>query len=214
MSIQVLGQVGEQSLDDGMTAPFSLNTYGQLAMQSSLAAAAEQGRVFSVCAQTGTTTQAGLNTAPTAPYLINPAGSGVTGRLWFASAGSIVANATAGTIWLAVGTDVVAATQTGTLTTAHRCWKLGGITPASQGNRISAVLATIALGYAPVGADFLGVQLTAAITTIPAVQVFERCYYGALLIQPGCNVGFQTSVASGASGFFASMVWEECDLIT
>lgn len=214
MSIGILGKVGLQSLERGQMAPPSLNQYGHVCTISSLAAAAEKGRVFSVCSQAGTTTQAGLNTAPTAPYLINPAGSGVTGRLWFISAGSIVANATAGTIWLAVGTDTIAAVQTGTLTTAHRNWKLGGITPASHGNRISAVLATIALGYAPVGADFIGVQLTNAITTIPAVNVFERCYYGALLIQPGTNVGFQTSVASGASGFHASMVWEECDYIS
>ena len=214
MSLDVLGKVGEQNLNRGSMAPITLNQYGHVCTLSSLAAAAEKGRVFSVCSQTGTTTQAGLNTAPTAPYLINPAGSGVTGRLWFISAASAVANATAGTIWLAAGTDTVAAVQTGTLTTAHRCWKMGGITPATQGNRISAVLATIALGYAPVAIDFVGIYLTNAITVIPSVPVLERCYYGAILIQPGTNIGFQTSVASGASGFHASMVWEECDLIS
>ena len=61
--------------------------------------------------------------------------------------------------------------------------------------------------------DVLGVGLTGAITTIPSIAPHEKCYYGALLIQPGTNLSIQTSTASGTNSLLCAYVWEECDLI-
>ena len=212
MPVEIHGLYGEQDLARGSLAAPGLNKKGALVMQSAFASAVERGRVFSVCSQAGITSQAGLSLTTPGLTLYNPAGSGVTGRLWYASANMLVANAAAATVWLAAGTDTVAATVTGTLTTAHRNLKLGGITPATHGNRIVALLSAT-LPAAPVGVDVLGVGLTAAITTAMNLPSMERCYYGALLIQPGTNLSIQTSTASGASGLWCSYVWEECDLV-
>lgn len=212
MSVEVLGKVGEQDLSKGVTAPPALSRYGQLVIQDSFAAAVERGRVFSVANQVGVTSQAGLSGTTPVLTLYNPAGSGVTGRLWHATANLAVANSLAATVYLAVGTNTIAAVTTGTLTTAHRGWKLGGITPASQGNKIVALLAAT-LAAAPVAVDILGVGLTSAITVFPAAQPMTKCYFGALLIQPGTNVSIQTSTASGANGLWCAYVWEEVDLV-
>ena len=214
MPVEIQGLVGEQDLARGALAAPSLNKAGALVMQNHFAAAVERGRCFAVCNQVGVTSQAGLSLTTPVLTLYNPAGSGVTGRLWYASANLLVANAAAATVWLAAGTNTVAATVTGTLTTAHRNLKLGGITPASQGNSVVALLAAT-LPAIPVAIDVLGVGLTAAITVLNTgtKEGFERCYYGALLIQPGTNLSIQTSTASGANGLWCAYVWEECPLV-
>ena len=212
--MEALCKFSEQTLSKGHFGSPAINAQGHMVRQDSFAAAVERGRVFAACNQSGVTTQAGLNTAPTVVALINPAGSGVTGRLWCLSVGFLVANAAAATVWLCANSNTVAATITATLTTAHRCLKLGGITPAQQGNRISAGLATIALGYAPVGIDIIGVGLTGAITTTPALRAMTRWYNGGVLIQPGTALTVQTSTASGTSSTLGAWMWEECDLIS
>lgn len=213
MSIEVLAKVGEQDLQPGSLAMPGLNRHGHLVIQDSFTAAVEKGRVFSVASQAGVTSQAGLSATTPVLTLYNPAGSGVTGRLWHVTANLAVANAAAATVYLCVGSNTVAATTTGTITTAHRCLKLGGITPASQGNRVVALTAAT-LPAAPVAVDLLGVGLTSAITVFPAIPPMTKCYFGALLIQPGTNVSIQTSTASGANGLWCAYVWEECNLVS
>ena len=168
--------------------------------------AVKRGRVFAVASQAGVTSQAGLSATTPVLTLPNPAGSGVRGKLWYAAATFTVAFATAGAVWLAVGTNPVAAAVTGTLTTAHRNLKLGGQAPG-----IVPMLAAT-LPAAPVGISLLGAGLTGAITTIPVIQVLERWFNGAVLIEPGTNVSLQTGVASGASGMFCEYIWEEEDI--
>lgn len=174
-----------------------------------LAAAVERGRVFGVSNQAGVTSQAGLSATTPVLTLANPAGSGVKGKLWFAGAGFLVAFAAAAIVELAAGTDSAAAGVTGTLTTAHRNLKLGGLN--AQGNKIVPLLAAT-LPAAPVGIAVLGVGLTGAITTIPAVPTLGRWFHGSLLIMPGTNISIQTSTASGASGMVCEFIWEEEDL--
>jgi hypothetical protein len=214
-----LGKYSEQSLDDGQLAMPGLNHYGYMigaCFQSGsvFAAAVEKGRVFAVANQSGVTSQAGLSATTPVLTLYNPPGSGVTGRLWFAGASMLVANAAAATVWLAAGTNAIAANTTGTITTAHRCLKMGGITPASQGNRVVALTAAT-LGSVPVAIDVLGAGLTGAITVLtPSIPALAKCYYGALLIQPGTHLSIQTSTASGVNGLVCSYVWEEHGLIS
>ena len=210
--IEIRGVHGEADLARGTLAAPRLSPKGYLITQSAFAAAVERGRCYAVANQVGVTSQAGLSATTPVLTLYNPAGSGCTGRLWYASANMLVANAAAAQVWLAAGTDTVAATVTGTLTTAHRNLKLGGITPSTQGNKIVALLAAT-LPAAPVAIDLLGAGLTGAITTVTAIAGHEKCYYGSQLIQPGTNLSIQTSTASGAAGLWCAYVWEECDLI-
>jgi hypothetical protein len=162
------------------------------------------GNVYSVCNQTGITTQAGLSATTPALTLFNPSGSGVTGVLLFAGCVNTVAFAAASVIWLGANTNVVATAVSGTETTAHRNNYLG----TGSGNKVKAYLAAT-LPTAPVAISTLGVGLTGAITTIPQIQTLGRWYDGAIVLKEGTAISFQTSTASGASGFFGEFIWAE-----
>jgi len=162
------------------------------------------GNVYSVANQSGITTQAGLSATTPALTLFNPSGSGVTGILLYAGCVNTVAFAAASVIWLGANTNVVASAVSGTLTTAHRNNNLG----AASGNKIQALLAAT-LPAAPVAISTLGVGLTGAITTVPQIQTLGKWYDGAILIKEGAAISFQTSTASGASGFFGEFIWAE-----
>lgn len=194
MSTQLIGNIGPHSV---------------LLKEDSFEAAVARGRVFSVANQAGVTSQAGLSATTPVLTLANPAGSGVKGRLWYASAAFTVAFATAGAVFLAAGTNTVAAVVTGTKTTAHRRLRLGGVD--DQGNAIQPFLAAT-LPAAPVAIALLGAGLTGAITTVPVARPLDRWFNGAIEIMPGTNISLQTGVASGASGMFCEYIWEEVDL--
>lgn len=218
MSVEVKGVYSEQNLARGAMAKPTLNRFGHLVAQNAFASAVERGRCFAVAMQVGVASQAGLSATTPILTLANPAGSGVTGRLWFASAHCLIVNPAGGgpvvaTVWLAAGSNTVGAAVTGTLTTAHRNLKLGGIA-AQQGNVISPLLAAT-LPAAPVAVDVLGVITTATVLTADTVGArMEKPYYGALLIQPGTNISVQTSTATETAAMWAAFVWEECALIS
>ena len=162
-----------------------------------------RGDVYAVANQAGVTSQAGLSVTTPVLTLANPVNSGVYGVLWNASAVFLVAFGAAAAVWLAFG-RYNATAVTGTLTTAH----VNLLTGQSQGNKINAYLAAT-LPAAPVAIDQLGVGLTGAITTVPALLAIEKWYNGSIIIPPGCNISVQTSTASGASGQLNSFIWEE-----
>jgi len=163
------------------------------------------GKVFTVSNQTGITTQAGLSATTPALTLYNAAGSGVNGVLLYAGCVNTVAFAAASVIWLGINSNVVAASVTGTATTAHRNNLLGSGSPTLQ------PLLAATLPAAPVGGPILGVGLTGAITTTPQLSPTGRWFDGGFIIAPGTAVSFQTSTASGASGFFGEFIWFETE---
>ena len=179
--------------------------------QDAFARAVEKGNMYAVANQAGVTSQAGLSATTPVLTLANPAGSGVTGRLWMAAAQLEVASAAAASVWVAVGTNTIAAVVTGTLTTAHRNLKLGG--QNAQGNKVVPFLAAT-LPAAPVAIDLLGLGLTGAITTVPALSPMVKWYNGGILIQPGVNLSVQTSTASGTNSMLCAYIWEEVSLIS
>lgn len=209
MSVEVLHKVGEQGLSKGVTAQPSLSRRGHQMSENAFAAACEAGRCFIVANQTGVTSQAGLSGTTPVLTLWNPADSGVNARIWCVSAHFEVAFAAAASVWVAVGTNRVAAVVTGTLTTAHRNLKMGGTN--AQGNKCVPMLAAT-LPAAPVAVALLGVGLTGAITTAPALLPMTRWFDGGFILQPGCNLSVQTSTASGTSSTLCEYVWEECEI--
>lgn len=205
------GQVGEQSLSNGTRAPVRISKNASLVLRDELSEEILKGRAFIVANQVGVTSQAGLSGTTPVLTLYNPTGSGVRGKLWMASAHLEVASVAAASVWLAAGTNTVAAAVTGTLTTAHRNLKLGsaGVVAGSQGNRVVPLLAAT-LPAAPVAIDLIGVGLTGAITTVPALSSMSKFYPGGCIyIEEGCNISIQTSTASGAAGLLCSYIWSE-----
>lgn len=166
--------------------------------------AVKSGTVYSVCNQAGITTQAGLSATTPALTLYNPSGSGKKGVLLYAGCVNTVAFAAASVIWLGANTNVVAAAVTGTATTAHRNNNLG----TASTNALQPLLAAT-LPAAPVAISTLGVGLTGAITTTPVIPTLGRWYDGAIIIDEGTAISFQTSTASGATGFFGEFIWFE-----
>lgn len=206
ITTEITGVAGLQSpAADGSQIRPALSRRGESIVSNRFAEAAARGKCFAVCNQTGVTSQAGLSATTPVLTLWNPAGSGVNGFLHVAGANFSVAFAAAAQIWLAANTNVNAADVTGTLTTAHRNLKLGGAQPTLR------PLLAATLPAAPVGICLLGIGLTGAITTVPALQSFYREFYGGLVITPGTAISIQTSTASGASGTFLEFVWEEED---
>lgn len=169
-------------------------------------AAVKRGRVWAIANQAGVTSQAGLSATTPVLTLANPIGSGVRGKLWYASASIDVAFATAATIYLAAGawhqTPV-----TGTLTTAQRNLKLGA------GGAMSAIRCFLAatLPAAPVAIDILGAAGTGAITVPLILPPLGRWYNGAVSIEEGTNLSVQTSAASGTNGLWTAFFYEEED---
>lgn len=206
ITTEISGVVGKQTLSDGGTGRLRQSPSGALVTAGAGAyfqEAVRNGRVFSVCNQAGVTSQAGLSATTPVLTLANPAASGVNCVLWYASATFSVAFVAASAVFAAVGTNAAAAAVTGTQTTAHRNLLLGG----GQPSVVPLLAAT--LPAAPVAVGLLGMGLTGAITTVPQLQVLERWYNGAIIIQPGTNFSIQTSTASGASAMFCEYIWEE-----
>jgi hypothetical protein len=161
-----------------------------------------------VCAnQSGVTTQAGLSATTPALTLYNPVGSGVYAEIVFAGCFASVAFAAAAAVWLAANTNLSAAAVTGTAGSVRNA-----LLGAAVGNKVACYTAAT-LPAAPVAVAALGVGLTGAITTLPALPTLGRFFDGALILYPGAALSFQTSTASGASGFFGEFAWEEIPLL-
>mgnify|MGYP001587005191 CR=1 FL=1 len=80
MSVEIMGK-----LPGGSAAVPDLDYEAILVTKDCLARYAEQGRAYVTTHQgTGIITQAGLSATDAILSLHNPAGSGVTGRLWYA----------------------------------------------------------------------------------------------------------------------------------
>lgn len=213
MSVEILGYTGLQSLSRGTKAQPGLSRLGSMLVQDDLRSLVDAGKAFAVCNQTGVTSQAGLSATTPVLTLYNPSGSGVVGKLWYASTVFEVAFAAAASVWLAAGTNTVASAVTGTLTVTHRNLRFAGSPSGgngSQGNRVVPILAAT-LPAAPVAIDLLGVGMTGAITTVPASAMMGKWYNGIISIVPGTNISIQTSTASGASSMLCSYIWTEED---
>lgn len=192
--------VNARSNDSGITLVNNLGAKYQEAVLSS--------NVFSVCNQSGITTQAGLSATSPALTLYNPTGSGINAVILYAGCTNSVAFAAASVIWLGANINIAAAAAvTGTPTTAHSCGMLGNAKNPTIKPFLAATLPT-----APIAIATLGVGLTGAITTTPQIPIIGRWFDGTLILAPGSALSFQTSTASGTSGFFGEFVWFETDI--
>lgn len=167
-----------------------------------------QGNAYGVAMQSGVTSQAGLSATTPILTLYNPAGSGVNGVLWYAGVTMSVAPAAAMVVWLGVNTNTAAAAVTGTLTTTHRNLLLG----AGSGNKVIPYLAAT-LPAAPVALCTLGVGFAASLTVQNVTPPLGRFFDGGIILAPNTAISIQTSTASGTSGLFGEMLWEEVAVV-
>ena len=203
--MELEGIVGPQYSGDGGLRTLRLSRDGAQVVRHQFSDAALRGKVFACANQTGVTTQAGLSGTTPALTLYNPKGSTVNAVMLYAGCVMTVVNAAAAVVWLAANTSPIAAAVTGTK--AGVCSLIGS-------EAISQVQAFTAatLPAAPTAICQLGVGLTGAITLLPSMPAIGRYFRGEIVIAPGGAVSFQTSTASGASGFFGEFIWEEAPI--
>lgn len=154
----------------------------------------------------GQTTTVGLATTYTGLCLSNPVGSGrlvIVDRVGISFS---VAFAAASAVGLMVGYNATT-NVTHTAAVTVRQSRIGGqlATPAAVG----LVDSSATLPTAPVVHSILGVGLTGAITTTPAIEPGYVDVKGQIVLEPGAYVAVYTSTASGASGLNASIAWHE-----
>lgn len=205
------GRTVEHSRGAGATKEVGIGAGGGALVSQASAPffeAVKRGNVFGGASQSGVTSQAGLSGTTPTLALYNPANSPVDLVLWFAAAVYTVAFATAGAIWLGLhqtGPGGKAFSALGTVLTTTRNL-LAGPRLVNQGYGQLLLAGTAST---PVGLALLGVGLTGAITTIPAIGAIGRWFNGAVILEPDTAVSIQTGVASGASGQFCEFIWEE-----
>ena len=206
-------QVGPQSSADGTYASLRGGKQGEgivSELSPRLYEQAYRGNVFLAANQTGVTTQAGLSATTPALTLFNPKGNGKNLVLLFAGCVETVANAAASIVWLGININTAAAAVTGTAVTNSSAAAI--VTSALLGNNSlpsASVFTAATLPAAPVAVATLGTMYTGAITTIPYQATLGRWFDGSIIVTPGAAVSFQTSTASGASGFFGEFIWQE-----
>jgi len=162
-----------------------------------------RGNCFISTNQSGVTTQAGLSGTTPVLTLANPKGNNKQAVVWYAGVIFTVVNVAAAVAWLAANVNNAAAAVTGTVATFSNCLLGNTNSPSCQ------ILTAATLPAAPIAIATLGSGLTGAITTIPYQLAMSRWFDGALILQPGSAISFQTSTASGASSTFAELIWEE-----
>ena len=208
MDVEIKGAVGNgrAGLTVGTDTEVRMGKTGELAIGNTHGfnyEAVSYGNVFMAANQSGVTTQAGLSVTTPALTLFNPKGSGVNAVLIYAGCNASVAFAAASIIWIGANTNIAAADVTGTAATVKNALLGNAKNPACS------CFTAATLPAAPVAIATLGVGLTGAITTIPSMGAINRYFDGAIVLAPGSAISFQTSTASGTSGFFGEFIWEE-----
>ncbi|NBR24373.1 MAG: hypothetical protein EBU08_11510 [Micrococcales bacterium] len=153
--------------------------------------------VTTVAVTSGTTTS-GL----TGIFLTNPVNSPVNLVLNKVGFSVTVAPAAVMPIMLGVGyNSATAVTQTTALTVRNAYVGVG-----SSGYGLAASVVTVPT--APNFTHILGTVFTTLSTNVPTIVDLE----GSVILPPGGYAGIMSTVASGASGFFGSISWEEVPL--
>jgi hypothetical protein len=199
------GQVGPQVVSDGSTVPPRLEKAGGVVVQElhgRYYETAYRKALFSAANSAGVTTTVGTATTYVGFCLSNPIGSPVNLAVNKAGYAFTVAFAAASAVGLMVGysggTNV---THTTPLTPRSNFVGL------SQGYGLVDSSAT--LSATPTIQMIMGAGLTGAITTLPSTHENIADLEGSLILPPGAFVAFYTSTASGTSGAWFSMQWEE-----
>lgn len=159
--------------------------------------------VFCASQQTGITLAAALRVDPGGLALYNPVGSGVNAVLIWAGWSTTVIWAAVSPVWLGINSNIAAAAATGTAATVRNCLIGGTGTP-----QCSALVAPT-LPAVPVAGPLLGVGLTGAVNLDSQRVVSGRKFAGSVIVRPGCTISFQSLLASGTSGFWGELIWQE-----
>lgn len=212
----IQGQVGQptlQSISPGATPAIRQGQLGDVIvseLHGRYYETAYRRNMYTAVLNTGTTTSAGLATTFTGLLLYNPQNSQVNLAINKVGYSFLVAFTAAAALGVATG---VAPTNPGTSTTntTIRANYVG--LPNGSGQALAYSAATLtATGATPVLHSVFGAGLTGAITTVPQVPGLFFDYEGSIIVPPGTYIMTYTSTASGASGTFASIQYEEIPL--
>ena len=207
MGLTFWGEVGPQTLSDGVSAPLRLGRSGE-AMQSPLHShfyeLAQRGNLFY-----GSTAASGVapgtSVGTTAPFaLYNPAGSGKNLVVVKASLGYISGTLGAGTVFWCANNNVVAAPPSGTAIAA---------VPGKIDSQIAPIGQPLTTATLPASPKIVtpAFNLTALLATT-AVQPYTVQDFpdGSLIVGPGSILSLQAVAAAGITPLVAfGIAWVE-----
>lgn len=207
MGLQVFGDVGPQTLTDGVQAPFRLGKSGETIVQElhgRYYEAVKRGNVY-VASTAGAGVAPGTVLSTTPPFTIyNPAGSGVDLVLMQAWLAYISGTLGAGALVWAVNNSPQQAAPTGgtVLTPINALLSSNlGRGKAFQGSTLAAA-PTIFRPFCSLGASL-------ATTAVQPWQAYEPTD-GAIVIPQGCSASLQAIAAAGSTPLvLLSAAWEE-----
>ena len=159
-----------------------------------------------VTGQTTTAFTSGTTTAIVGLNLSNPINSPVNLVVNKIGLSFTVAFAAAASVGLALGYNSGTTVTHTTAATVRNAY--AGVGAAGYG----LVDTSSTVPTAPNTTHILGSGLTGAITTVPYVGPSLVDLEGSIILPPGAYLAVVTSAASGASGFFGSIAWEEVPL--
>lgn len=158
--------------------------------ESAFAEAVNRGNVWAVANQTTVTTQANFSAITPALTLAPRIGQGKVVKLWYAGAGTLVANTAALAVLLCLG-GYSATAVTETTAATVRNMKTGDVGPPPG----VACLAIATLPAAPVAIALLGTGIEGDVTVSMHMTECGRWFDGAIWINAGYSLTIQTSTA-------------------
>lgn len=168
-----------------------------------------RGNVYAAGQTTATIMPAGLSGSPTTTTLVNPAGSGINGVIYYASVTSMITWSAAAVVWIAESIGLAVTSSAPGLVT-------NVLTGAQKGGKIVPfTTATIGSPTAPTNVLMsLGVGITGAMTTVPQIAPLGGFIDGAIVVAPGNTLSFQASTQSGGgvASAFGLWIYEEVPL--
>ncbi len=202
MGVEIIGQVGEQTLSNGSKSIIRLDNSGAVVTASPAEIDALDGNTYIGANLGGTpvTTQAGLSATTPALTLYNPVGSGVNLVLTHVRVMFTASPAAACGIMLAYNEPNATAPATTTLATVTNAKLHGTASPLGQCYRISTLAAAPLM--------FLALGGTTGASGIGGFQL-QQHLEGEVIITPGVAVSIQST---SAGAVLCSFTWKEVSI--
>lgn len=193
------GKRGIQNLSQGSVGPLRMDQFGKLIVNSSLEAAALEGRLFGVANQAAVATTAALAGTWTGLCVSNPTGSGknlVLHEFGFAQTVALSADGAVGLLTCTIAAPASAVPIYNQ--------KLGGPPSVMNGDDGATIVGGVLQRV-------FGAGGTLAVTGYGQGPSFVYQAKGSIIVPPGYTIASYTTKATNASYIF-HFVWEEVDV--
>ena len=193
------GKRGVQNLSQGAVGPLRMDQFGKLIVNSSLEAAAIEGRLFGVANAAAVATTAALAGTWTGLCVSNPTGSGknmILHEFGFSQTVALSADGAVGILSCTIAAPAAIVTP--------QNQKLGGVASSMYADDGATIVAGVIQRV-------FGGGGTLAVTSYGQGPAFVYNANGSIVVPPGYTIASYTTKATTASYIF-HFVWEEVEI--